>query len=148
MTPFRALFQQRLLKFVSVRLQRTATQAQLTAAPCNSLQFTATHCKATHLIHVPQQLHCNTLQLQLTASHCKSLQVTASHCKSLQVTATQCNTTHCKATHLLHVPQQLHCNTPQLQLPATHCNSLPHTATQHPATQHTCSMSPKGCHLK
>ena len=53
------------------------------------LQLTATHCCT--LQHTA--LHCNTLTFQHTATHCNTLQDTARHCKTLQHTATMhCNT--------------------------------------------------------
>jgi len=76
-------------------LQRTATH-------CNTLQHTVTHCSTSSLssssffqsiimTRVVFKFQCNTLQLQHTATYCKTLQNTAKHCKTLQHTATHCN---------------------------------------------------------
>ena len=57
---------------------------QQTAAHCNALQHTATHCNTQHAA-----THCNTLQH--TATHCNTLQRTATR-NTLQHTATHCST--------------------------------------------------------
>jgi len=145
MTPFRARFQQRLLKFVAVRLQRTATQPQLTAAPCNSLQFTATHRNPLQHNTPDPCSPTVTMQHTSTAAHCKSLQVTAFHCSSLQLTATHCNSMQhntlqsntpapCPPTVTLqHAATAAPCNS--LQLSPTHCNTT-HCNTTHCNTTH------------
>ena len=97
--------------------------------------------------------------LQLTATHCNTLQHTAIYFKTLQLSATLCNTLQHAATHystllltttyfktvhhsvmLCNTRQHTatHCNTLQtLHHTATHCNTLQHTATHCNTLQHT-----------
>jgi len=77
---------------------------------CNSLQHTATHCSTATRSNILKHAatRCNIIvyrsayrllrswttrgSLQLTATHCNTLQHTAAHCSTLQHTETRCNT--------------------------------------------------------
>jgi len=82
------------------------------------LQLTATHCKSL------QHWHCRARKPPFTATaHMNTLQAIASHCNQLQHIATKSICANCTHTHTA-----THYNA--LQHTATHCNALQHTATQ------------------
>jgi len=75
----------------------------------HSAELAPTQCVALGCRQVTQT-HESFFLLQLSATHCNTLQHTATHCNTLQHTATLCNT---------------------LQHSATYRNTLQHTTTQH-----------------
>jgi len=105
-----------------------------------SLQITATHCNT--LQHTGT--HGNTRH---TATHGNTRQHTATHCNTRQHTTTHCNTQQHTATHgntLQHTATP--CNMllhfrrltlVSLQHNTSHCNTLQHTATHCNILQHT-----------
>jgi len=101
--------------------------------------------------------------LEVSATHCNTLQHTTAQCNTLQHSATHCNA-KCKTLEVWHwqlcskhchrslfdylggvLPNtaQTHCNT--LQYTATHCSTLPHTTTPCNTQQHAVTQSARFC---
>jgi len=111
---------------------------KIVCVQCHSLQLTATHVNLRVLSTNDGDTKPKRRRLlQLTATHCNSLQrtwmcgciqrlpqLTATHCNSLQLTATQENVWF-HSTNDLGPKQKDPC---LLQLTATHCNPLQHTS--------------------
>ena len=86
--------------------------ASVTAAHCNTLQHTATHCKSC-TVCVSFFAGSDPRRRRRVPTHCSTLQHTEAHCSTLQHTAAHCNTLQHTAQPLQCVSLSCRCPTPE-----------------------------------